>query len=99
MKNRKISSVLFLIVIAFGLFAACGEPDATPQKYTVSFNANGGSPVPQQQTVAQGGKVTQPPAMSRSGYRFGGWYSDAACTHQWNFAADTVSGNITLYAR
>jgi len=36
--------------------------------------------------------------MTRTGYIFGGWYKDAACTNQWNFAADSVNGNITLYA-
>jgi uncharacterized repeat protein (TIGR02543 family) len=98
MKNRSISSVLFLIVIAFGLFAACGEPDTTPPKYTVSFEANGGSPAPNSQNIAHGGKATQPPAMTKSGYHFGGWYKEAACTNTWNFETDTVSGDITLCA-
>jgi uncharacterized repeat protein (TIGR02543 family) len=37
--------------------------------------------------------------MTRTGYRFGGWYKEAVFTNLWNFAADTVSGNIILYAQ
>jgi len=67
--------------------------------YTVNFNANGGTPAPTPKSIAKGGKVVIPPAMTKTGYDFGGWYSDAACTNQWDFAADTVTGNITLYAK
>ncbi len=37
-------------------------------------------------------------APGREGYTFNGWYKDAACTDDWNFATDTISGNLTLYA-
>jgi len=33
------------------------------------------------------------------GYAFGGWYREPACTHAWNFSADAVTANITLYAK
>jgi len=107
MKNRSIFSLFTLIVAILGLFAACTNP-AEPiipyslppaSNYTVSFEANGGSPAPNPQSIAQGGKVVQPPAMTKTGYGFGGWYKEAACTNQWNFATDTVSGTITLYAK
>jgi uncharacterized repeat protein (TIGR02543 family) len=29
----------------------------------------------------------------------GGWYTDIACTTAWNFAADAVTANMTLYAK
>jgi len=67
--------------------------------YTVSFNADGGSPVPNSQNIAHGGKVATPSAMTKTGYSFGGWYKEAACTNQWNFATDSVTGEITLYAK
>jgi uncharacterized repeat protein (TIGR02543 family) len=106
MKKRNIFSLFTLVFVILGLFAACGgltEPNADPAKsgsgYTVRFEANSGSPAPVQQYISDGGKVVMPPAMTKTGYSFGGWYTEAACTNQWDFATDTVSGNITLYAK
>jgi uncharacterized repeat protein (TIGR02543 family) len=69
------------------------------QTYTVSFESNGGTPTPTAQTVAAGGKVTQPAAMTKAGNTFGGWYKEAALTTTWDFATDTVTAAITLYAK
>lgn len=66
--------------------------------YTVTFDSQGGSAVTAQ-TVASGGKVTKPADPTRSGYSFGGWFKEAACTSAWNFASDTVTTNVTLYAK
>ena len=66
--------------------------------YTVTFDAQGGSTVASQD-VAKNGKVTKPTDPTRTGYTFGGWYKEAACTTAWNFDTDTVTGNITLYAK
>ena len=71
----------------------------TPQVYNVTFNADGGTPAPAPQTVYYNGTVTQPPAMTKNNYAFDGWYKEAALTNPWNFSADIVTGNITLYAR
>jgi len=30
---------------------------------------------------------------------FVGWYKEADCTHQWDIASDTVTADITLYAK
>lgn len=70
----------------------------TAATYTVTFNSQGGSAV-SSQSVEEGGKVTKPDAPTRTGYTFGGWYKEAACTNQWNFTSDTVTSNITLYAK
>ena len=67
--------------------------------YTVTFNANGGLPPPDSQRVAHNALVTWPGSMSNNDMRFGGWYSDAGYTKEWNFAADTVTGNMALNAR
>jgi uncharacterized repeat protein (TIGR02543 family) len=66
--------------------------------HTVNFEANGGNPAPDSQNITHGGKVVMPPAMTKTNYGFGGWYKDTTYTNQWNFATDTVTGNITLYA-
>jgi uncharacterized repeat protein (TIGR02543 family) len=68
-------------------------------QYTVTFNANDGTPAPAQQTIDHNGKVTEPAAMIKAGYAFGGWYKDSAFTTAWIFASDTVTGDITLYAK
>ena len=52
----------------------------TPVTYTVTFNANGHGTAPAAQSVEYGGKATQPTAPTASGYTFGGWYTDRACT-------------------
>ena len=36
---------------------------------------------------------------ARTGYNFDGWYKEQACENAWNFATDTVTDNITLYAK
>jgi uncharacterized repeat protein (TIGR02543 family) len=43
--------------------------------------------------------VALPEAMTKTGYIFGGWYKEVAFTNQWNFATDTVTAAITLYAK
>jgi uncharacterized repeat protein (TIGR02543 family) len=67
--------------------------------YTVSFDTNGGTPVPASQTIADGGKVTEPAVMAKNGYTFGGWYKENTFSTQWNFSSNTVTGNMTLYAK
>jgi uncharacterized repeat protein (TIGR02543 family) len=37
--------------------------------------------------------------MTKGGYTFDGWYTEAALTTPWNFAGDTVTASITLYAK
>lgn len=64
----------------------------------VIFNSNGGSEVPSQ-TVAVGGKVTEPDNPTKSTYTFGGWYSDLDLNDAWTFATDTVAGDMVLYAK
>ena len=45
-----------------------------------------------------GQKATEPTAPTATGYTFGGWYTDAACTTAYNFTA-AVTGDVTLYAK
>lgn len=72
---------------------------APPITYTVSFVSQGGSAVASITNVAAGSVITAPPAPTRPGYTFGGWYKEASCVNAWNFSTDTVNGNITLYAK
>ena len=62
--------------------------------YTVTFDSNGGTPVPQQE-LRHGGKVTMPAAPTREGYTFDGWYLG---DEKYDFSA-AVKQNITLTAK
>ena len=65
---------------------------------TVTFDSKGGSAVAG--VISPGGStIATPPAPTREGYTFAGWYRDAACTEPWDFGSDKVEGNITLYAK
>ncbi|WP_164779817.1 tail fiber protein, partial [Paenibacillus kobensis] len=65
---------------------------------TVSFVSDGGSAV-NSQTVAQGAMASKPTDPTRTGYTFGGWYSDAALSIPFNFMGTAITGDTTLYAR
>jgi len=81
--------------------------------FTVTFDTDGGSPIPSDQLVSDGGKVQEPLPMLKEGYGFAGWYTEkppAAGTWneaaRWYFASDTVDENntssndvLTLFAR
>lgn len=66
--------------------------------YTVTFITNGKCTAPNSQTVTSGGKATKPANPSATGYTFGGWYKDSACTNEYDFNS-AVTSNITLYAK
>jgi len=65
----------------------------------VDFSADSGTPAPQQQTVLSGDKVTEPPAMSKAGYAFKGWYTTNTFETLWVFGTNTVNSHMTLYAK
>lgn len=69
------------------------------EAYTVTFNANGHGTAPEAQVVKDGQKATEPSPLSETGYTFGGWYKEEACTNQWDFATATVTAAQTLYAK
>ncbi len=70
----------------------------TPDEFTVTFDAQGHGTAPAAQTVDNGAKATEPEALTETGYTFGGWYKEAACTNEYDF--DTpVTADITLYAK
>jgi len=70
----------------------------TINTYTVTFDSKGGTAVVSQ-TVDHGGKATEPTEPTRTGYTFGGWYKESGCTNVWDFTTDTVTADVTLYAK
>jgi len=67
--------------------------------YTVTYYPDGGSPAPSPltQTMNYGSTISQPAAMTRTGYTFGGWFTNADKTTPASFPI-TVTGNVSLYA-
>lgn len=72
------------------------------EKFSVTFDFNyvgaGSSSVI---SVEEGSTISSSliPECPRLGYVYEGWYTESSCTTKWNFDTDTVSGNLTLYAK
>lgn len=66
--------------------------------FTVTYNSRGGTDVASETDVPRGALLAAPEAPTREGYAFSGWYADEARTRAWDFAADTVERDLTLYA-
>lgn len=65
---------------------------------TVRFDSQGGPEVPGH--IALSGQPADKPAdPAKSGYLFGGWYVEETCETPWDFETDTVTANLTLYAK
>ncbi|OUN19921.1 hypothetical protein B5G34_16710 [Flavonifractor sp. An82] len=76
---------------------AAGEgTDSTPV-YTVTFMNE--SQVYHTAFSQEGNTIAQPAEPSKEGDAFGGWYKEDTFVTQWDFTADTVTANTTLYAK
>lgn len=72
-------------------------------EYTVTFDSQGGTEVPSQ-IVLTGKKATAPTSPVREldfnyQYSFDNWYKEAECTNVFNFMSETITEDITLYAK
>jgi uncharacterized repeat protein (TIGR02543 family) len=65
----------------------------------VTFDSNGGTAV-DTQYIDDGELATEPPDPTRTGYDFDAWYEDdITFLDEWDFGSDTVTSDITLYAK
>jgi uncharacterized repeat protein (TIGR02543 family) len=71
-----------------------------PAQYTVTFDADGGSPTTQTKTVNSGGTLgaSMPSNPTRSGYSFGGWYTAQNGGGSPFTGSTSVYGSMTVYA-
>ena len=68
--------------------------------YTVSFDMKGyGTQIDPITGVESGATITKPDDPTATGFNFKGWYKEAGCINEWNFSSDTVTADITLYAK
>jgi len=94
----KKRNLIFLSLLILGVFLITGCWLISTPTYTVTFDSQGGSAV-DPQTVEHGGLVIEPTAPTRTGYVFAGWYKEFECINAWDFANDTVTSDVTLYAQ
>jgi uncharacterized repeat protein (TIGR02543 family) len=80
------------------LYARWTDTPLGEDEWELRFDSQGGPPVASV-VVKDGETVDKPTDPVRSGYYFDGWYKEAACENLWNFSVDTVTANITLYAK
>lgn len=65
--------------------------------FPVVFDSRGGAAV-EEQLRARGELAEEPAAPEREGCAFAGWFRDPECVRPWDFDADAVTGEMTLYA-
>ena len=66
--------------------------------YTVAFDTAGGTEISSVK-VKPGAKLGKPADPTKEGYVFGGWYTNLSYYREWDFDWDTVTEDMTLYAR
>ena len=67
------------------------------EMWTVTFEANGGTPAVFTKAVPKGESLGSTTVPWKNGFGFAGWYADEACTSAWT-ATDPVMEDMTLYA-
>lgn len=91
----------------FGVKVVQADGDSGPETTSdplrlcaVAFDSGGGSDVDAQIAV-EGTMLKKPSDPTKAGYLFGGWYADADLSEEsrWDFDADAVFENATLYAK
>ena len=66
--------------------------------YTVTFDSTGGTAV-QSQNIIDSNKASKPTNPTMTNYAVVGWYKEATLNNEWDFDNDTVTNDITLYAK
>ena len=99
MKLKKLFAGIAAVAVAtigcVALLTACGDNE---KEYTVTFNYNyEGAPAAATVNVKEGEKVEKPQDPTRSKYIFDSWYTETACTTEYDFTM-AVNSNLTLYA-
>ena len=80
----------FMAVLAVVAMTGCDDEETVLQKYTVTFNSQGGSEVASQAVYA-GEKIVKPANPTKEKEYFVDWYKEAECTNVWDFENETVS--------
>lgn len=93
-KGKIFLSLLMIVLIGSIVLMGCpsptdSKPDPKPiQKFTISFDSDGGSEVPDQE-VESGKKVAKPDDPEKEGWHFGGWLNSEGEGYDFNQAVTT----------
>ena len=92
-----VKALDFIIVACIAVILVVFALEMWDPGFTITFDSRGGTDVPaQNQMYGELLEVPEPP--TREGYRFTGWYTDAACDILWNVEVQTIETDMTLYA-
>ena len=80
------------------MLGSCNStPEESIEKYTVSFDTQGGSSVASQE-VASGSFATRPTDPTKDNYSFIGWFKEAGGETIFDFENDAILTDTTIYA-
>lgn len=105
MKSRKLLALILVLVVAFAVcLVACTETDTDEpvvNEYQVTFVFGDGYDIFVVEDIFEGSKIAPPEEVpTRVGYAISGWYATEDFSgEKWNFESDTLTGNLTLYAK
>lgn len=71
----------------------------TAGTFQVYFNTVGGSLIDMYEVVLSGQTIDEPANPVKELYHFDGWYLESNYQTEWDFATDTVTETLTLYAK
>lgn len=80
-----------------GTAAAGTSNTVSIEKYTVSFDTQGGSTI-ESQSVEKGSLATQPENPTKDNYSFTGWYKESSCENDFDFETEKIIADTTIYA-
>ena len=93
-KTLRVLVLAVAMLMLATLIVGC-KPATQATTYTVTFDADGGAPVPAAQKVRSGEKATKPTEPTKTDFTFAGWYlGDKEYTFQ-----EAVTSDITLKAK
>ena len=110
MKKNLVKILVFVLILTISVVCliACNKDNnedenpapVTGETYTVQFDLNYTNPTGSvaSQTVASGAKVTEPVSPARENFQVRGWYKEDQLTTLFDFATETITEDITLYA-
>ena len=80
------------------LYGWAGSSITVTVEQGVNFDSQGGSDVDSITVEKVGDTINAPTSPTRSGYTFGGWYTESECANQFDFTTP-ITATITLYAK